>query len=161
MANYTTQDIQDLREQTAMGLMDIKKALDEADGDRAKALELLKERGASIMDKKAGRNAGDGLIEAYVHGGRIGVLVEVNCETDFVARGETFKEFVHDLCLQVSSMKPESVEELLEQAFVKDSKLTIADYLRDVTAQLGERIVIARFTRWLLGETEAAAGSEE
>ena len=151
MANYTTEDIQDLRELTGMGLMDIKKALDEADGDRPKALNLLKERGAKIMDKKADRVAADGLVEAYVHGGRIGVLLEVNCETDFVARGETFKEFAHDVALQISSMNPENVEELLEQAFIKDSKITIADYLRDVTAQLGERIVIARFTRYVLG----------
>lgn len=161
MANYTTQDIQDLREQTGMGLMDIKKALDEADGDRAKAMELLKERGAKIMDKKADRTAGEGIVEAYVHGGRIGVLLEVNCETDFVARGETFKEFAHDVALQISSMAPASVEELMEQPFIKDSKLTIGDYLRDVTGKLGERIVIARFVRYVLGETGTAADQAE
>src|SRR4051812_39054961 len=113
--NYTTEDIQALRDQTGMGLMDIKKALDEAEGNRSKALELLKERGAKIMDKKADRVAGEGVIEAYVHGGRIGVLLELNCETDFVARSEAFKEFAHDLALQISSMAPETVEELLEQ----------------------------------------------
>src|ERR1044072_1708440 len=142
MANYTTQDIAELREQTGMGLMDVKKALEEASGNKEKALELLKERGAEIMGKKSGRTAAEGLIEAYVHGGKIGVLVEVNCETDFVARSETFKEFAHDLALQVSSMAPATVEELLEQPFIKDSKQTIADYLRDVTGKLGEKIVI-------------------
>ena len=148
----TLQDVTELREQTGMGMMDIKKALDESGGNRAKALELLKERGAQIMSKKADRTAGEGLIEVYVHGGKIGVMLEVNCETDFVARSETFKEFAHDLALQISSMKPASVEELLEQPFIKDSKLSIADYLRDTTSKMGEKIVIARFDRWVLGE---------
>ena len=153
MANYSLQDVTDLREQTGMGLMDIKKVLDEADGNRAKALELLKERGAKIMAKKADRVSGEGVIEAYVHAGRIGVMLELNCDTDFVARSETFKEFAHDLALQVSSMAPETVEELLEQPFIKDSKMSIADYLRDMTSKLGERLVISRFTRIVLGET--------
>jgi len=152
MANYTTADIAELREQTGMGLMDVKKALDEADGNKGKALELLKERGAEIMDKKASRTAAEGLIESYVHANKIGVLVEVNCETDFVARSETFKEFARDLALQISSMAPATVEELLEQPFIKDSKQTISGYLRDVTGKLGEKIVITRFTRLTLGE---------
>jgi elongation factor Ts len=152
MANSTVEVISELREQTGMGLMDIKKALEEAGGDKGKALELLKERGAQIMEKKSGRTAAEGVIEAYVHGGKIGVIVEVNCETDFVARSEVFKEFAHDLALQISSMAPENVEELLEQPFIKDSKLTIADYLRDVTGKIGEKVVIKRFSRLALGE---------
>lgn len=152
MANYTTQDIQDLREQTGMGLMDIKKALDEADGNRARAMELLKERGATIMGKKSDRATGEGLIEAYVHAGRIGVLLEVNCETDFVSRSETFQEFAHDLALQISSMNPENVEALLEQPFIKDSKLSIAQYLQDVTSRVGEKVVIQRFSRFQVGQ---------
>lgn len=152
MPNYTTQDIQDLREQTGMGLMDIKKALDEADGDRGRAMELLKERGAKIMGKKADRSTGEGRIETYVHAGRIGVLVEVNCETDFVARSETFQEFAHDLCLQISSMNPENVEALLEQPFIKDSKLSIGQYLQDVTSRVGEKVMISRFSRYQVGQ---------
>jgi elongation factor Ts len=151
MANYTTQDIAELRGQTGMGLMDVKKALDEAVGDKKKALELLKERGAEIMEKKSGRSASEGLIEAYVHANKIGVLVEINCETDFVARSETFREFAHDLALQISSMAPKDVEELMTQPFIKDSKLSIADYLRDVTGKLGEKVVVTRFTRITLG----------
>ena len=151
MPNYTTQDIQDLRGQTGMGLMDIKKALDEADGDRSKALELLKERGAKIMSKKSDRETGEGIIEAYVHAGRIGVLIEVNCETDFVARSETFQEFAHDLALQISSMCPENVEALLAQPFIKDTKLSIGQYLQDVTSRLGEKVVIQRFSRYQVG----------
>ncbi|HSI21286.1 MAG TPA: translation elongation factor Ts [Verrucomicrobiae bacterium] len=161
MPNYTTADIAELREMTSMGLMDVKKALDEADGDKKQALALLAERGASIMAKKSGRHAAEGVIEAYVHAGRIGVLVEVNCETDFVARGETFKEFAHDLALQISSMAPASVEELLGQPFVKDSKLTIAQYLADVTGKLGEKIVISRFDRYTLGELAGEKPAED
>ncbi|MBU6389325.1 translation elongation factor Ts [Patescibacteria group bacterium] len=157
MANYTLQDITELRELTGMGLSDIKKALEEAEGDRSKALEALRKRGASIMEKKSERTAGEGLIEAYVHGGRTGVLVEINCETDFVSRGELFKEFAHDIALQIASMAPENVEELLAQTYIKDSKLTIADYLRDTTGKLGEKIVITRFIRYGLGETAEAA----
>lgn len=155
MANYTTQDIAELREQTGMGLMDVKKALDEAAGDKKKALELLKERGAEIMQKKSGRTAAEGLIESYVHNNKIGVLVEVNCETDFVARSETFKEFAHDLALQISSMAPADLDELMAQPFIKESKTTIADYLRDVTGKLGEKIVVARFVRITLGDGAA------
>jgi elongation factor Ts len=152
MANYTTADIAELREQTGMGIMDVKKALDEADGNKGKALELLKARGAHIMAKKADRSAGEGMIEGYVHSGKIGVLVEVNCETDFVARGDDFKTFVHDLALQISSMAPASVEELLEQDFIKGGG-TVGDYLSTVTGKLGERIVIKRFVRYVLGES--------
>ena len=152
MANYTTADIAELREQTSMGLMDVKKALDEADGNKGKALELLRERGAHIMAKKADRAAGEGMIEAYVHGGRIGVILEVNCETDFVARGDDFKNFVHDLALQISSMAPATVEELLEQDFIKGGG-TVNQYLTTVTGKMGERIVIKRFVRYQLGES--------
>jgi elongation factor Ts len=152
MANYTTADISELRERTSMGLMDVKKALDEADGNKEKALELLAERGAQIMSKKAGRHAAEGVIKSYVHLGKIGVLVEVNCETDFVARGELFQEFAHDIALQISSMAPESMEALMEQPFIKDAKLTISEYLADVTGKLGEKIVINRFERMVLGE---------
>lgn len=161
MAAYTTADITELREMTSMGLMDVKKALDESEGDKTKALALLKERGASIMAKKAGRHASEGVIEAYVHGGRIGVLVEVNCETDFVARGDDFKAFAHDLALQISSMGPETVEELLEQAFIKDTKLTIGQYLADITGKMGEKITITRFSRYLLGELAGEKPAED
>lgn len=151
MSKYTTADIAELREQTGMGIMDVKKALEEADGKKDKALALLKERGAQIMAKKADRTAAEGLIEGYVHGGKIGVLVEVNCETDFVARGEDFKAFAKDLAMQIASMAPESVEALLEQDFIKGSG-TVAQLLAEVTGKLGERIVIKRFARFVLGE---------
>ena len=151
MANYTTADIAELREQTGMGLMDVKKALEEAEGNKGKALELLKARGAHILAKKADREAAEGMVEAYVHSGKIGVLVEVNCETDFVARGDDFKQFAKDVAMQVASMMPADVEELLTQDFIKGGG-TVADLLSQVTGKLGERIVIKRFTRYQLGE---------
>lgn len=156
MANFNTQDLAQLRAQTGMGVMEIKNALDESQGNKEKALKILKKKGASIIDKKSGRTASEGLIEAYVHSGRIGVLVEVNCETDFVARGRDFKDFVHDLALQISSMAPATVEELLEQPWIKDSQQTIKDYLGEVTGKLGERIVITRFVRFVLGEEKTS-----
>mgnify|MGYP001224290822 CR=1 FL=1 len=151
MADYTTADIAELREQTSMGLMDVKKALDEAKGNKIKALELLKERGAEIMEKKAGRDAAQGLIDTYVHGGRIGVVLEVNCETDFVARGDDFKAFVHDLAMQIAAMAPANVEALLEQDAIKGGG-TVAEILTSVTGKLGEKIVIKRFERFALGQ---------
>jgi elongation factor Ts len=152
MASYELKDIQELRERTGMGMMDVKKALDASNGDKAKALEALKERGAQIMAKKADRHAAEGLIESYVHNGRIGVLVEVNCETDFVARNDAFESFAHDVALQIASMNPANVEELLAQDFFKASSQTIGEYLTEVTGKLGEKIVISRFTRFQLGE---------
>lgn len=156
MANFSTQDLAQLRARTGMGIMEIKNALEESRGNKEKALKILKEKGAKIMDKKSERTASEGLIEAYVHSGRIGVLVEVNCETDFVARGHDFKDFVHDLALQISSMAPATVKELLEQPWIKDSRQTIKDYLGEVTGKLGERIVITRFVRFVLGEEKTS-----
>ena len=103
------EQIKALREQTGAGIVECKKALQEAGGRLEEALKLLRARGASLATEKAGREARQGLIGGYVHGGKIGVLVEVNCETDFVARTDAFKQFVHDLCLQVVSMNPRYV----------------------------------------------------
>ena len=141
-----------LREETGLGIMDIKKALEDAAGDEAKARAILKDRGEAVMAKKAERTAAEGVVEAYVHGGRIGVLVEVNCETDFVARNPDYKAFARDLALQIASMSPADVDELLTQDFVKDGSQTVGAYLAAVTAKMGEKIVIKRFVRYTLGE---------
>lgn len=106
MATLDASQIKALREQTGAGVMDCKQALEQAGGRMAEALKLLKARGAAIAAKKAERATKEGLIHAYVHGGRIGVLVEVRCETDFVARNEKFREFVHSLGLQIAAMNP-------------------------------------------------------
>jgi len=189
--------VRDLREKTNAGMMDCKKALQETNGDMEKAVDLLRKKGLATAMKRAGKAAGEGLIHAYIHaGGRIGVLVEVNCETDFAARSEAFQEFVKDVAMQIAatsplgieredvpqeivereraiyveqareSGKPENIIEkmvegrlrkfyeenvLLEQSFVKDPDKTIQDYLNELVAKTGERVVIRRFTRYALG----------
>lgn len=144
--------IKKIRNQTGAGVMDIKKALVESGGDEKKALDILKQFASATAVKKATRSASAGLIEAYSHSGRIGVLVEVNCETDFVARNPEFKAFVHDLALQVVSMNPENVKALLDQEFVKDQSQTIKQILEGLIGKIGENIVIKRFSRYELGE---------
>ncbi|MDO8471558.1 MAG: elongation factor Ts [bacterium] len=137
-----------IRRETGLSVMEISKALKEANNDETKARELLRQRGAEVMSKKQERAVKAGLIDAYSHNGRIGVLVELQCETDFVARNGDFKEFAHDLSLQVSAMNPATVDELLEQPYIKDESQTINQLLTNLTAKMGEKIVIARFARY-------------
>ncbi len=144
--------LKQLREETGFGIMDIKKALEEAGNDVDKAREILKARSAMIVAKKAERATGQGMIETYSHLGRIGAMVEVNCETDFVARNEDFKMFAHDLVLHIASMNPTNLEELMEQAFFKDESLTIRDLLDQLIGKIGENIQVSRFARFELGE---------
>lgn len=162
-------DVKKLRDTTGAGYMDCKEALSKAEGDFKKAISVLKEKGLSVAARKAGRTANKGVICSYVHhDSRIGVLVEVNCETDFVARTEDFQRFSKDIALQVASAMPEYLKReaapkdlteaeikqvcLLEQPFVKDASLTVKDYLTSIIAKIGENIVIKRFTRYQLGE---------
>ncbi len=144
--------IKELREKTGAGVMDIKKALDEANGDAAKAEELLKARGAMIAEKKADRETAQGLIDSYVHLGKIGVLVEVNCETDFVARNEDFKKFVHELALQVAQSESETVEDLLKEEYFRSADQKVDDLLKEQIGKIGENIKIKRFVKYTLGE---------
>ncbi|MBI4948001.1 translation elongation factor Ts [Candidatus Berkelbacteria bacterium] len=148
----TVDQIKALRAKTGLGVSDVKAALEASGGDEEKAIAWLKEKGLSTVAKKADRSTSQGLIDAYVHSGRIGTLVEVSCETDFVARNEDFKAFVHDIALQVASMNPQNVEELLKQEFFKDPSKTIQDYLNEVIAKIGENMKINRFVRIELGE---------
>ena len=107
---FTAKDVQDLRVRTGAGMMDCKKALTESDGNVDKAIEWLREKGMATAAKKAGRTASEGVVDTYIHmGGKIGVMVEVNCETDFVARGDQFKSFVHDIALQIAAANPSYV----------------------------------------------------
>ncbi len=104
---FTAKDVQDLRARTGVGMMDCKKALVETDGNMEKAIEYLREKGIATAAKKAGRIASEGIVDSYIHmGGKVGVLLEVNCETDFVARGEQFRNFVHDVALQIAAARP-------------------------------------------------------
>lgn len=166
--------IKELREQTSCGVIDCKKALQEADGNLEKAKEILRQRGLEIAAKKGSREAREGRIEAYVHpGSKVAVLVEVNCETDFVARNEDFCAFTKDLSMHIAAMSPEYITEdevpqevldaqenkqayikekiLVNQAFVKDTSKTIQDKLNELIAKIGENIRIGRFTRYKVG----------
>ena len=133
--------VKDLRERTGAGVMECRNALEQAGGDADKAVELLRERGIARAEKKGDRVANQGLIDSYIHaGGRIGALVELNCETDFVARNEQFRTLAHDIALH-------------EQPFVRDEKRTIGDLVKEHIASLGENIVVRRYVRYELGET--------
>jgi elongation factor Ts len=210
MSTTTTPDavspdlVKQLREKTNAGMMDCKKALVEAKGDLAAAETILRKKGAASASKKAGREAKEGVIGSYIHvGDKVGVLVEINCETDFVARNESFRAFVKDVTLQVAAAaplyvkrdevpesvlaterdvasaqikdKPAAVIEkiisgkvdkyygtvcLLEQTFVKDNTRTINDLLNAKISELGENIVIRRFTRFQVGENLGGQPSE-
>ena len=149
----TSKQIKELREKTGVGVMDCKKAMEEAKGNSKKAEEILKKCGAMKALKKADRKADQGLVETYSHGcGKIGVIVEINCETDFVARNTEFKEFCHDIALQIASMKPKDVAELKKQSFIKDLDVTIDELLTQKIGKIGENIQIKKFTRYELGE---------
>lgn len=199
MAEISAKLVKELRDKTGAGMMDCKKALGENDGDITKSIEWLRQKGISSAEKKAGRTAAEGLVHSYIHfGGRIGVLVEVNCETDFVARGEKFKELVNNIAMQIAACpnvefvkvedipaslaakekeiemgrddlgnKPENIKEkivqgridkrlnelaLVEQPFIKDQNITIAELVKRSMSELGENIQIRRFTRFNLGE---------
>jgi elongation factor Ts len=151
--SISVEQIKNLRAKTGLGIHDVKKALEETNGNEEQAIAWLKEKGLSTVAKKADRATSQGLIDTYIHGGgRIGAMVEVNCETDFVARNDDFKAFVHDIALQVASMNPENVEELLKQEFFKDPSKTIEAYLNETIARIGENMRINRISRFELGE---------
>jgi elongation factor Ts len=201
MTTTTTQAIdakvvKELRDKTGAGMMDCKVALQEARGDLAEAEKILRKKGIAVAGKKAGRVANEGCIASYIHhGSKLGVLVEINCETDFVARNDSFRELVKDITqhiaaanpsyvkredvpatvvdgekeiyrAQVKDKPPQAVDKilagklekfystvcLLEQPFVKNPEITVKDHVTAKIAQLGENLVIRRFTRWQLGE---------
>lgn len=200
--SVTPAAIKALREKTGAGMMECKSALAEAEGNEEKAIDVLRKRGLATATKKSGRVAAEGLVDAYIHaGGKIGVLLEVNCESDFVARGEEFRAFVHDLAMHITAAEPrfttkeevpaEVIEKereialeqarsdpknankpqqvldkiiegrlskfyqeacLMEQPFVKDQNITIADLVRQMIQKTGENIRVRRFTRFKMGE---------
>ena len=168
-------DIKRLRELTSLGVNDCKEALSKAAGNFDEALKILKNKGIQMLEKKGQRATSQGLIDSYIHfGGNLGALVEINCETDFVARTDVFKKFVKDIAMQVAASNPEYIKKedippqtlnsmekadeyvkrscLLEQEFIKNSKISVGEYLRDVVSKTGENIVIKKFVRFSLGE---------
>ena len=145
----TASQVKDLREKTGAGMMDCKKVLTETDGDMEKAIELLRERGIAKAAKKSDRIAAEGIVAAYVsEDGKVGAVVEVNSETDFVAKNEEFKTFVEDVAEQIAKENPANVEELLEQTSIKDSNKTVKEVLTDKIAKIGENMTIRRFERF-------------
>ena len=144
-----TQLLKQLRNETQAPINDCKTAIEGAGGDYAKALQIIRSKGLDKATKKAGRETGVGFIEAYVHGGgKIGVILELRCETDFVARNEMFRGLAHDIAMQIAAMDPEHVEALLEQAYIKDSSLTIKQLVQSIVGKIGENIQVARFARY-------------
>lgn len=144
MASVSIEDIKKLKELTGIGLTDAKVALVEADGDFDKALEVLRKKGLTKAEKKGDREAREGIIDSYVHGGRIGVIVEVNCETDFVARTDGFKEFAHEIALQIAAMAPEYVSEAdipAEELERVRTEALESDSLKGKPADMAEKIV--------------------
>ncbi len=139
-----------LRELTGAGIMDCKRALQESNGDIDLAKNIIAEKGLAKAEKKSERKTGSGLLESYIHNGRVGVLLELRCETDFVAKTDDFKNLAHDLAMHIAAMKPENVEGLLAQPFIKDASQTIGDLIKKTIAKLGENTVIERFTRYEL-----------
>ena len=165
----TVDMIKDLRDKSGAGIMDCKNALEEAEGDPKGAEDILRQKGIAKASKKAGRDTRQGLVEAYIHtGSRVGALVEVNCETDFVARTEEMRSLVHDLAMQVAAMPSTSfvnreevdhgesraLEEivLLEQSYIRDPSRTVHDVVQEAVAKVGENVRIKRFARFALGE---------
>ena len=140
--------IQKLREETGAGVMDCKRALDEAKGDYEKAKKILDEKGILKAEKKASRATGAGILEAYVHNSRVGVLLELRCETDFVGRAEPVKNLAHNLVLHIAAMAPETIEALLSQPYVKDESKTVEEVIKGVIAIVGENLKVERFTRY-------------
>lgn len=199
MAEISAKLVKELRDQTGAGMMDCKKALNETSGDLTKATEWLRQKGIASAEKKSGRTAAEGAVGSYIHtGARVGVLVEVNCETDFVARGDAFQELVRNVAMQIAACpnvefvttddipadvkeretniemgrddlgnKPEAMKAkivegrvnkrlkelaLLEQPFIKDSSLSVAEMVKQLAGKIGENIQVRRFTRYTLGE---------
>ncbi len=164
----TVELIRTLRDQTGAGIMDCKQALQDSQGDLEKAAEALRQKGFAQVSRRTDRATDQGVIEAYVHtGGRVAALVELGCETDFVARTPEFKALAHDIAMQVAAMAPAYLDEkdieegddrpvaqvsLLQQPFIKNSSNSVAEEVRELAAKVGENIRVMRFSRLALGE---------
>jgi elongation factor Ts len=158
MKKIDPKEVQRLRAETNAGVMDCKRALEDADGDYEKAKGLLKERGLAAVAKKSGREAKEGVVASYIHaGGRKGALVEVASETDFVARSAEFQRLAQEVAMQVAAMSPKTVDELLAQAYIRDSSKTIKDLVTTLAASVGENVSVRRIQRFAIGEAEGEA----
>tara|TARA_Y100000748_G_scaffold290131_1_gene276524 strand:+ start:937 stop:1443 length:507 start_codon:yes stop_codon:yes gene_type:complete len=168
LSKVTAKEVKELRDITGAGFMDCKKALEEADGNQESAISILNEKGLASAAKKADRSTSEGLVISYIHtGGRVGAMVELNCETDFVARTDDFEILGKNIAMQVAAMDPkfldnDSAEDsqekvdssmiLMEQEYIRDSSIKISDLLKESIGKLGENIKINRFSRFELGK---------
>jgi elongation factor Ts len=147
----TIEDIKALREETGLSIMQCQKALEEAEGDKSKAIALLQAKGAEIARKKGDRNLGSGIVDSYIHsGGTVGVMLELLCETDFVAKNPEFKAVAHDISMHIAAMNPKDTPELLEQPFIKEPSQKIGDLISNTVQKFGERTEVGRFVRFSL-----------
>ena len=142
------EQIQKLREMTGAGVMECKKAMEKAGGDFDKAVSIIHEQDMVKAEGKKERMTGAGLLESYIHNERVGVLLELRCETDFVTRSKEFRELAHDLVMQIAAMNPSSVDDLLKQIYIKDETLVINDLIKRMVAKFGENIQVERFCRY-------------
>lgn len=144
-----TQLIKQLRESTGGGFADCKKALEQSNNDLKKAAALLKTWGIKKSSKKEGRETGQGIVESYIHAnGRVGVLLTLFCETDFVAQNAEFKSLAHEIAMQIASMNPKNVEELLYQDYIRDGKMKVGDLIKSAIGKIGENIKVGEFVRY-------------
>ena len=149
MAQLDLKAIKKLRDETSASIADCRRALEEANGDEKKALAWLKKRASEIAAKKADRDTSEGLIEAYIHGGgKVGVMVELLCETDFVAKTDEYKHLAKEVAMQIAAMNPEDVDSLLKQEYIRDGSQTIDQLVKAMIGKLGENITVKRFVRF-------------
>lgn len=153
MASANIELLKKLRNETSAGIADCRKALEETDNNYEKAKEWLKAKGLEKAEKKGDREVGQGLVESYVHQtGRVAALVEILCETDFVARTDEFKFLAKEVAMQVASMNPKDVDALLKQDYIRDNSLTIEKLIKQTIGKLGENIVVKKISRIAIGE---------
>lgn len=148
MNKIDPKDVAKLRRETGVGMMTAKEALMEASGDFEQARQVLAKKAKIKSDKKKEREIKAGFIDAYSHNGRVGVLLKMGTETDFVAKNKDFRKTAHDIALQIASMNPADIKELLAQPFIKDQEKTVKDVIDQLTAKIGERIEVVEFTRY-------------
>lgn len=149
----TAADIKALRDRTGAGMMDCKRALEDAGGDMDKGEELVKARGLAKAEKKSDRETKEGYIASYVHtNNKVASMVEILCETDFVARNPEFQTMAREVAMQVVSMDPQTVDELLAQEYLRNPSITIETFVKQLSGKIGEKFVVSRFVRYAVGE---------
>jgi len=149
--NISTEQIKALRDKTGVSVMLVRKALEEAEGDEARALEVLTKLSAEVADKKSDRVTGAGIVDAYIHHDKkTGVLIDVRCESDFVAKNPEFQGVIHAIALQIAAMQHASVEELLAAPSLQDESKTVQDVVNELTGKFGERVTVSAFTRYTI-----------